>query len=364
MTTSTPGRVVFAGGGTGGTVGPGVAIAERLRDLEPSIEVHFLVSDRPVDRLLLDPGDWSFTPTPARSPSIRPAAGWRFLRGWRTTRRLAMETIGDAARTRVVALGGFVAPPVVAAAVRRGVPVDLLNLDTVAGRANRWIAARSTRVFTAVETDLHPAVGPVGVPLRRAVLASRSPEAARHALGLEPSRSTLLVTGASQGARSIDRFMAGLASDHPAMLNDWQVVHLAGGEVESLQRAYADAGVPATVRPFLDEMGLAWAAADLAISRGGASSVAEISASRTPAIILPYPWHKDRHQARNAAALEAAGAVLVLDDPVAGPKASDRLRMTLGDLLADPDRLMPMRSGFATPLEDPAARLARAILEP
>jgi len=361
--TTAPGRVVFAGGGTGGTVGPGVAIAERLRELDPSLEIRFVVSDRPVDRLLLEPGDWAFDPTPARSPSIRPAAAWRFVQGWRATRRIAASRFGDPARARVVALGGFVAPPVVAAAVRRGVPVDLLNLDAVAGRANRWIASRATRVFTAVETDLDLAAAPVGVPLRRAVLATRSPADARLGLGLDASRPTLLVTGASQGARSIDRFLTDLLADHPAIFNGWQVVHLAGGDVESLSRAYADAGVPATVRPFLDEMGLAWSAADLVVSRGGASSVAEIAASRTPAIILPYPWHKDRHQARNASTLEAAGAVTVLDDPVEGEVAADRVRSTLGELLAEPPRLEAMRSAFPATPEDPAEVIARAILE-
>jgi UDP-N-acetylglucosamine--N-acetylmuramyl-(pentapeptide) pyrophosphoryl-undecaprenol N-acetylglucosamine transferase len=357
-----PARVVFAGGGTGGTVGPGVAIAERLRDLDPSLEIRFLVSDRPVDRLLLDPGEWPFDPTPARSPSVRPAAAWRFVRGWRGTRRIAASRFGDADRCRVVALGGFVAPPVVAEAVRRGVPVDLLNLDAVAGRANRWIAARAARVFTAVETDLDLAAAPVGVPLRRAVLATASPDVARRGLGLAPDRRTLLVTGASQGARSIDRFMLDLLGDRPAMFDGWQVVHLAGGDIDRISRAYADAGVAATVLPFLDTMGMAWSAADLAISRGGASSVAEIAASITPAIILPYPWHKDRHQARNAAPLEACGAVVVLDDPVSGDDAVARLRTTLGDLLAEPVRLDAMQSAFPTPPEDPAARLAQAIL--
>ena len=157
--------------------------------------------------------------------------------------------------------------------------------------------------------------------------------------------------------------MAGLLAERPEVLDGWQVVHLAGGEVESLHRAYADAGVAATVRPFLDEMGLAWSAADLAISRGGASSVAEIAASRTPAIILPYPWHADRHQARNAAALEAAGAVMVLDDPVGGETASDSLRSALGTLLAEPSRLAAMKAAFPPTPEDAADTLARAILE-
>lgn len=362
MTDRGPGLVVFAGGGTGGTVGPGVAIAERLRDRRPDLDIRFLVSDRAVDRLLLDPDGWPCRPTPARSPSIRPAAAVRFVRGWWSTRRIAAATWRSAERPRVVALGGFVAPPVVAAAVRDRVPVDLLNLDAVAGRANRWIAARATRVLTAVPTDLPGAGEPVGVPLRRAVLATETPAAARTSLGLDPDRPTLLVTGASQGARSIDRFMVDLLETRAAILAGWQVVHLAGGEVDRLEAAYASAGVPATVRPFLESMGLAWSAADLAISRGGASSIAEIAASRTPAIVLPYPWHADRHQARNAAALESRGAVAVLDDPVLGDDAGVCLASTLDALLADRTRVDSMRDAFPDTPPDAAARIADAIL--
>ena len=126
---SQPSTIVFAGGGTGGTVGPGIAIAERMRERRPDLVIRFLVSDRAVDRRLLDPDGWDARSTPARSPAMRPMAAIRFLRAWRATRRLAASFLGESDRPRVVALGGFVAPPVVAAATGLGVPVDLLNLD-------------------------------------------------------------------------------------------------------------------------------------------------------------------------------------------------------------------------------------------
>ncbi len=130
-----------------------------------------------------------------------------------------------------------------------------------------------------------------------------------------------------------------------------------------MEEAYRAAGIPAVVRPFLDRMGLAWSAADLAISRGGASSVAEIAASRTPAIIVPYPWHADRHQARNAAALETSGAVDVRDDPVLGREAADGLVATLRGWLADPQEIERRREAFPNAPADAADVLADAILE-
>lgn len=362
MATAGP-MVIFAGGGTGGTVGPGIAIAERLIERQPDLGIRFLCSDRPVDGRLLDPDGWPSTPLPARSPSIRPRAAIAFARGWVGTRRRVGRMLADLpGRARVVALGGFVAPPVVAEAVRRGVPVDLVNLDAVAGRANRWVASRATRVFSAVPTDLDLDHPPIGVPLRRAAISAESPAEARSELGLDPARRTLLVTGASQGSRSLDRLLSDLVGRGGPVWSSWQVLHLAGDGVDEVTEAYRRAGVTAVVRPFLDRMGLAWSAADLALSRGGASSVAEIAMSRTPAIIVPYPWHADRHQARNAASLEELGAVEIHDDPVFGDEAARNLATTLEAWLDDPDALDRRRAAFPESMEDSATWLARAIL--
>ncbi|MCP4834972.1 MAG: UDP-N-acetylglucosamine--N-acetylmuramyl-(pentapeptide) pyrophosphoryl-undecaprenol N-acetylglucosamine transferase [Phycisphaera sp.] len=359
-----PERIVFAGGGTGGTVGPGIAIAERLAEMASSIEVVFLCSDRPVDRRLLEPGGWDHRPTPARSPGVRPGTAIRFLHGWHATRRIARTVLDPAAGCRVVALGGFVAPPVVREAVRRGVPVDLLNLDAVAGRANRWIARRATRRFTAVPSDLPDAGDAIGVPLRRAVLAEGPASRHREALGLRPDLLTLLVTGASQGAASIDRMMSDLAIRREDWFAGWQILHLAGSDrVEHLVRTYSESGIPAVVRPFLERMGDAWGAADLAITRGGASSIAEVAASRTPAIVIPYPWHEDQHQAKNAEGLARIGAVLVHTDPTRNPAATPPLESSLRTLLQSNEERARMFSAFGPMPEDAASGFARTLIE-
>ena len=367
MTTapSSPARIIFAGGGTGGTVGPGIAIAERLLDLEPSLKILFVCSDRDVDRRLLDPGGWSCCPTSARSPSFHPQAALRFARGWIATRRQVRELLADPIRTRVVALGGFVAPPVVREAVHRGVPVDLLNLDRVAGRANRWIARRADRVLTAVPTELPNSLPPTGVPLRRCVLPEGSAESCRVSLGLKPDRPTLLVTGASQGARSIDWFLRDLVPRHPEWFDGWQILHLASEEsVPLLEEEYSVSGIHAVVLPFLDRMGAAWGAADLAITRGGASSIAEVAASRTPAIVLPYPWHEDEHQLRNATELERTGGIVVRRDPAKGIAAITALESRLAILLRSADERAKMKASFPTVGADAAAVVARMLLQP
>ena len=362
---STPSRVIFAGGGTGGTVGPGIAIAERLLDLEPALKILFVCSDRAVDRRLLDPGGWSCCPTPACSPSAKPQAAFRFASGWVRTRRLVREILADPSRTRVVALGGFVAPPVVREAVHRGVPVDLLNLDRVAGRANQWIAKRAERILTAVPTELPGALPPTGMPLRRCVLPEGSAETCRLSLGLDPDRPTLLITGASQGARSIDQFLLHLLPRHSDWFDGWQILHLASEDSTALlEEEYSVSGIHAVVLPFLDRMGAAWGAADLAITRGGASSIAELTASRTPSIVLPYPWHEDNHQLRNATELEQAGAIVIRRDPAKGLAAITALESSLAILLRTPDARAKMKASFPTVDDDAAAILARVILQP
>jgi UDP-N-acetylglucosamine--N-acetylmuramyl-(pentapeptide) pyrophosphoryl-undecaprenol N-acetylglucosamine transferase len=308
---------VFAGGGSGGHLSPGLAVAERLGELDPSSRAYFVCSRRDVDRTMLTRADVTFEPIPGSPLSLRPRGFLRFARDFIRSRRAAGDILHRLAAERVVALGGFVAAPAVAAAAGRRTPVTLINLDTPPGKANRWIARRCQQVLSAVPVPRMPrfAHQVVGMPVRRRALAPGPPDVCRRELGLDPALPMLLVTGASQGARSINALLAALVARDASPLDGWQVLHLSGpGDEQGLADAYRSAGVRAQVRPFLDEMGLAWGAAELAISRAGASSVAEAWANAVPTIFLPYPHHRDRHQMHNAEPMaEAGGAVLEVD---------------------------------------------------
>jgi UDP-N-acetylglucosamine--N-acetylmuramyl-(pentapeptide) pyrophosphoryl-undecaprenol N-acetylglucosamine transferase len=360
--------VVFAGGGTGGHLVPGLATADRLRERDPGLGAHFICSDRPLDARLLGEADEAYTPVPMRPLPTRP---WRvpaFLRGWRRSTAAMRELMDRTPVAAVVAMGGFVAVPVVEAARRRGVPTAVVNLDAVPGKANRWLARRCDRVFGVPPTDRLPRerTEPIAMPLRRNALAGGDPAAARRAFGLDPDPPVLLVTGASQGAESINDAMMALARQ-PAfieVMRHWQVLHLAGaGRAEPVERAYRDAGIRATVLAFCDQMGLAWDAAELAVSRAGAGSVAEAAANTVPGVFLPYPHHRDQHQRRNAEPLAEAGGATIVDDAVDPWANADRLVDPLVKLLNRPERRREMADALrGLDRGDGAEQLAGAIL--
>lgn len=338
---STPLTVVYAGGGSGGHLSPGIAVAEAMHELDPAAQALFLCSNRAIDRTVLAGAAMPFEPIPAAPASLRPRALLRMLLAMpRATARSRALLIERKAKV-VLALGGFVSVPVVRAARGLGLPVVLLNLDAVAGRANRVVARSATRVLSAIPTRgvTVDASDIVGMPVRRAAMAPAAAEVCRARLGLDPGAPTLFVTGASQGSASLNEAIPAIMAQQPSSFAGWQVVHLCGARdaqgIAELQQAYERLGVRAAVRPFLDEIGIAWGAATLAVSRAGASSVAEAAANRIPTIFVPFPYHRDQHQRLNAEALVGAGAARLARDPVLPGPALEGLAEVLSDLARD-----------------------------
>ncbi len=321
---------VFVGGGTGGHLFPGLAIARQIQVREPDAIVHFLCSGRPLDGQILGDAGVSFECLQAQPMSVKPRGLVRFLAGWGPSVRGARQCIQrlkkEADEVVVIAMGGFVAAPGVQAGRVERVQSLLVNLDAVPGKANRWIAGRVDRVLSAVlinDRDWQ-VTGPIVRP--EALAATQSGEA-RRAFGLDEDRPTLLITGGSQGAGSINAMMLELIGSQPGLMVDdkglpWQVIHQTGmADNQALVRAYEGASVKAWVGGFIEGMGDAWSAADLAIGRSGAGIVAEAWANRVPAIFMPYPHHRDQHQRINALALEGVGGAVIVED-VNEPRAN------------------------------------------
>ncbi|MDP7028659.1 MAG: UDP-N-acetylglucosamine--N-acetylmuramyl-(pentapeptide) pyrophosphoryl-undecaprenol N-acetylglucosamine transferase [Phycisphaerales bacterium] len=340
--------ILMAGGGSGGHISPGLAVAEGLERTDSRVRCLFAHSGRSIDAEMLGTANRTGVPLPAVPPSLRPLRAVAFARAFAGSRRRSEQLIREADVAAVVLLGGFVAAPVAAAARRLGIPRLLVNLDRVPGRANRWMRRRATRVCSAVTTTLPFADDIVGMPIRAAAAPPGDAASCRRSLGLDPDMPTLLITGASQGAGTINRLMPEVARRHPELMRGWQVVHLSGrGSQEAASQAWRDAGVDATVYAFRHDMGVLWGAADLAISRAGACSVAEITHAGVPAIYLPYPHHKDDHQRHNCMPAVEAGAACSVADDTDTRCTMERLVEAAGPLLARETPLHAMRAAAA-----------------
>ena len=203
----------------------------------------------------------------------------------------------------------------------------------------------------------------MGCPVRRQVLGC-DVAASRAGLGLRDDRRTLVVMGGSLGAETINRAMlagVGVLADRA---DSWQVLHVTGpGKAESARQAYRQAGVAAAVREFCHHMGQVYAVADLLVGRAGASSIAELTATGTPAVLVPYPFHADHHQRLNAAPMAEAGAAVVVEDAADPRKNTDRLGAALAPLLDDPAGLTVMaRSAASLGRPDAAGQVAQWMM--
>ncbi len=323
-------RIAFAGGGTGGHLYPGLAVARALHGFEP---VFLLPSDRG-DGARLGAEFEShvvLAPRPDRDRMLYPA---RLLRAVVRTRRLLRELGAEA----VVGLGGYASVPAALAARTLGLPLYLVECNAVPGKATRLLARFADGIGLGSEGALERlparACRVTGTPLRQEL---RRPARAEE-FGLVSGVGTLLVLGGSQGAQTLNsRVLEALPACEGL---PFQVLHCAGErDAERVRAAYRSVPVRATVVDFLPDIGRAYCVADLVLSRGGASTVAECLALGRPAAIVPYPWHKDGQQRRNAEEAVRAGAARLIEEE---ELTSARMRELVAGLLLDPDALLPM----------------------
>lgn len=344
--------VIFAGGGTGGHIFPAIAICEHLQALDSGIHMGFICSNRPIDSRILSTRQLSFHPVDAQPFSLRPRSLGRFVRSWRRVVQSCeqamardMQACGASpGQTVLVGTGGFVTVPAFAAARRLGVRTVLVNLDAIPGKANRLLASRADLVFTTYDALGGERVGPI---VRREARGLGSVQDARRLLKLDPDVRTLVVTGASQGAGSLNAFVPALVGHNPALFAEWQILHQAGpSRVDEVRAAYEALPVRAQVVELIDEVGAMWTAADLAIARAGAGTVAEAWVNRVPCVFMPYPYHRDEHQRHNAMPLVDAGGAVVLRDLI-DPEANTRAHASkMERLLTDLRELSTMREAL------------------
>ena len=359
-------RIVLAGGGTGGHLFPGIALAQGLRTAAPMATVSFFCTDRALDGRQLSRYGLSSDVLPA--PRL---GGWKaalaFPFAFFAAVRRAGAYLDENRPDIVVALGGYGGAPAVRAAAARGIPTVLLEQNVIPGRANRYLARRATRILTQWPESVARfgrragKVEVTGNPVREEIVR-RDAADARQSLGLDPARRTLLVMGGSQGAQAINRAFAageGALRDFAGRL---QVVHLAGGAdaAEALRGAYGRAGIPARVDAFSDDMPSLYGAADFAVSRAGGTSIAELAAMGIPAALIPFPHAAENHQWYNAQAAAAGGGAFVVEEAALAAELKTILERAAGP--AEPLAKMAERMKA---LGRPEARreCARRVLE-
>lgn len=359
--------VVLAGGGTAGHVEPAMAVADALTALDPSVRITALGTERGLETTLVPERGYHLeliTPVPLpRKPSgdlVR--LPLRVRRAVRQTRAVLDDVGADV----IVGFGGYVALPAYLAARgglrRRRVPVVVHEANASAGWANRVGARSARRVLSAVaDPGLRKQVEVVGVPVRAAITAldrmALRAEARAH-FGFADDAKVLLVFGGSQGAQSLNRAVAAAAKDLAAA--GISVLHAHGKKNTLDLREPADGDPPYVAVPYLNRMDLAYAAADLAICRSGAMTVAEVTAVGLPAVYVPLPIGNGE-QRLNALPVVDAGGGLIVDDAELSPAF---VADTVAGLLTDAGRLQSMTAAAALAgHRDAAQRVAQIAID-
>lgn len=305
-------RVLLAGGGTAGHTSPLLATAAVLRDGGATITC--LGTPRGLEVTLIPAAGYPLELVPPVPLPRRPGKALVMVP---SKLRAAMKAAGDVVdRVRpdvIVGFGGYVSVPAYLVARRRGIPLVVHEGNAVPGIANKLGARFTEHVATSFpDTDL-PHAQYIGLPIRREIStldrSAKRAEARAH-FGLDPDRPTLLVTGGSQGARRINRAVAGAAQDLAAA--GVQVLH-AAGRVDEVAFESRPGDPPYVVAEFIERMDLAYAAADLIVCRSGANTVTEVAAVGLPAAFVPLP-HGNGEQALNAHPVVQAGGALLIDD--------------------------------------------------
>ena len=325
-------RLLIAGGGTGGHLFPGVAIAEELRARDPDAVIKFVGTRRGIEARVLPDLGWDLEFIEVSGLKTVGAAGaikgmFRLPKAMWQARRIVKAFKPDA----VIGVGGYASGPVVLAAKMRGVPTAICEQNSIPGLTNKLLGRVVRNVFLSFDESRRffkaKKIVMSGNPVRRDLVqkllgAGAAPDAKTH----------VLVVGGSQGAVAVNELaskaLSALAKELPLA-----IVHQTGEkDLEPTSARYKDAGVEADTRAFIKDMATAYGRADIIIGRAGATTVAELAIAGKPAIFIPYPFAADNHQELNAREMADKGAALMFkQSELTAEKLADALRPLLAD---------------------------------
>lgn len=364
---------VIAGGGTGGHLYPGIAVATALMEMghDPAT-LRFVGGRRGVEAQTRALDGFPVTLLPGRGLSRRrrPADLWANLKALAAAAAALAMAVTAFRRWRpavVISLGGYASLPCVGAAVLWRVPVVVVNVDAVPGLVNR-LSGRVAAACAVSGPDVAlPRAVVTGVPIRPAMEAvDRSPDGRRRArlkLGLPPEAQVVAVSGGSLGALRVNRATVELASLWAARAGV-AVRHVVGRRDFELMSSAAPApiggGLVYQQVPYEEDMAGLYSAADVAVQRAGANTVAELALAGVPAVLVPLPGAPGDHQGANARAMAAAGGAVLVPD---GDLDGERLGRELSALMSDPLRLEQMGAAARALARPRAARDVAELVE-
>ncbi len=354
-------RVLITGGGTGGHVYPGLAVAEALRALDPALEIRFAGTRRGLESVLVPAAGWPLDTVPASGfRGLGPLGRLVFLLNLVAGTLLSLGLLLRRRPDMVLGTGGYVCAPVMLAARLLGVTCALQEQNAIPGSANRLVGRWARRVYLgfAEAARWFPAGRslPTGNPVRAAFARPTTAASARGERGFR-----LLIFGGSRGAHTLNLAAAAAAVDLGARREFELLVQTGTADLEATRAAFAGAD-PGRFRvvPYIEDMAGALAWADLVVGRAGAMTLAELQTAGKAAVLVPFPFATDDHQSRNAEACATAGAAVVLADAACDGPALLRL---VDELRADPARLAGMaRAARALARPEAAATIARDLL--
>jgi len=332
-------RMVIAGGGTGGHLFPGIALAEEVTTRHPKNEVIFVGTSRGLEARIVPECGYKLELISARG--VKGASPFKlllallvlplsFLESWRILKRYRPDV--------VVGVGGYASGPVVLAAWAQRVPTAVQEQNALPGLANRLLGHFVKVVFIAFSESKAYFPGRkvqlIGNPIRRMLLDNYLRSRSAHAT------FTVLVLGGSQGAQSVNTRVLEALEYLSELKADLHFVHQTGSrDLERVREGYSRRGFSAEVVDFISDMSSAYARAELVICRAGAATLAELTVCKRAAILIPYPYAADNHQEVNAQALVTSGAALMFrEEELTGRTLAEQIRR----LKADPAALKKM----------------------
>lgn len=342
-------KVILSGGGTGGHIYPALTIADEIKKQNPKAEIIFAGTQQGLEKDII--------PRYGYPLKFIEVAGFKRSISFDTLRSIyklfkglsdSYKLINEEKPDLVIGTGGYVCGPVVFMAARKGIPCCIQEQNAMPGATNKILSHVVKKVFLGYQEGAKYFKGSAeleytGNPIRTEILEHTKAQAIKE-LKLDPHKKTILVSGGSRGARSINKAMLE-AELQLSGRNDVQVLHATGDAnyQEYMKELEKRGGVEDNIiiKPYLHNMPVALAAADLAVFRAGAIGLAELMAKGIPSILVPYPYATANHQEFNARAVESAGAAkVIVDKELTGEKLLEEIER----LLLHQDELKNMQS--------------------